>query len=268
MTPALFSHKDYKEYLRAAIESAQPKHGFITRLAEAASCQRSYLSQVIHGNAELTPDHALGLANFLKLNEKETDYFLLLVDHARAATPSLRDRTNKQLERIRKEQSNLANRVAARTVEVSAPEARYYSSWHWMAIHILSSVPAFRTRAAIAQRLGLPEPVVQAALEQLGKMGYIQKKGNQWSYAGGNLHLSRESPSIVQHHNNWRQRAVLNASMVDEESVHYTSVFTLSVRDFELLREKVLKWIDESRALIGPSDSEELACFCLDLFRG
>lgn len=267
MENSIYLFYDYKVYLQARIKKAEVKHGFISRLAEAACCQRSYLSQVLNGPVQLTSDHALGLCQFFRFNDKETDYFLLLVSLARAGSLALKDRLQNKLERMRKEHTTLTERLDAKPITIAVPDAFYYSSWHWMAIHIISSIAEFQTIEAIAQRLHLPALLVQKTLEQLMQMGYVEKKKNGWTYLGGNLHLSHDSPSVVLHHNNWRQRSILDSAMINEESIHYTSVFTLSHRDLQFLKERLLVWIDESRKIIGPSPAEEMVCFCVDLFK-
>jgi uncharacterized protein (TIGR02147 family) len=267
MQKNIFSYHDYKDFLKAMIEQAEPKHGYISQLANAANCQRSYLSQVINSHVQLTPDHALGLARFFRLTEKETDYFLLLLDFARAGSLELRERVQSKLEKMRKESINLSKRVEAQTIEEAQILGRYYSSWHWIAIHIISSIPEFQDVKAIAQNLSIPESLVKNTLEKLLQMGFVEKKKDKWLHKGANMHLTNDSPSVNLHHNNWRQRSLLDSAMLNEESVHYTSVFSMSEHDFALLRDMILKWIDDSRKVIGPSKPEKLACICLDFFK-
>ncbi|MGZ3774418.1 MAG: TIGR02147 family protein [Pseudobdellovibrionaceae bacterium] len=267
MKTSIFQFDDYKDYLNTRINNSDVKHGLISRLAEAASCQRSYLSQVLNGHVQLTSDHALGLCHYFRFNDKETDYFLNLVDLSRAGSLRLKDRLRSKIERMQKDYFNLSKRVDAKAITISSPEAFYYSSWHWMAIHIATSVPEFNTVEAISERLNLPLELVKKTLNQLLDMGYVEKKKDKWSYAGSNLHLSNESPSVVVHHTNWRQRSAIDSAMPSDNSIHYTSVFSLSHRDYQFLKERILEWIDESRAIIGPSPSEEVVCFCVDFFK-
>lgn len=268
MEKNIFLYHDYKDYLKARIESAEPRHGYISQLAAAAHCQRSYLSQVINSNVQLTSDHALGLSKYFRLTEKETDYFLLLVELARAASLSLKERIKSKLEKLRKESITLSKRVNAQTIDQTSSKLdQYYSSWVWIAIHIIVSIPEFQTTESISQKLGVPEVLVQKTLEKLKHMGYVNNKNNKWSYKGADMHLSHDSPLVNLHHNNWRQRSQLDSALLSEESVHYTSVFSMTEYDYVILRDKILEWIDESRKIIGPSAPETLVCFCLDFFK-
>lgn len=134
------------------------------------------------------------------------------------------------------------------------------------AIHILVSIPDFQTPNAISKKLCLPADVVKAALESLQQMGLIKNMGDKWIFASQSIHLPSDSPFVSLHHNNWRQRAVLSSAHKHKESLHYTSIQSMTMKCFEQIREKILQTIDEANALAGPSREEELVCFNIDFF--
>ncbi|MEQ1666631.1 MAG: hypothetical protein ABL927_14800, partial [Bdellovibrionales bacterium] len=68
-------------------------------------------------------------------------------------------------------------------------------------------------------------------------------------------------------HQNWRSQALLDAQKIRSDSIHYTSIQTLSFSDFEKLKELILKFIDNQRDIIKSSKEEQLACFTCDWFR-
>lgn len=82
----------------------------------------------------------------------------------------------------------------------------------------------------------------------------------------GDLHIPKNSPMIGIHHNNWRQRAVLDSTLPNTEGVHYTAVYSISRKDHEHLKTKVLDLVEQSRKIVAPSKEEELICFTCDLF--
>jgi len=264
----VFEFNSYKTYLKKLISSAEKKYGMTSKLAEAASCQRSYLSQVLNGNVHLTPDHGYGISQFLKFSEIEADYFLLLLEYDRAATSLFKSRIEAKLKKIRTDQQDLSKRISAKVIDIYDPITRYYSSWVWMAIHLLTSIPHYQTAKSIASRLEIPETLVLMTLQDLEKMEFVEKKDHQlWVYKGSNLHLTTQSPSVILHHNNWRQRALLDAALFSSTSIHYTSLVTLSKRDLEFIKTKLLDWIEQSRKIVEPSQSEELACISIDYFK-
>lgn len=98
----VYEATNYKEFIDAKIISYRMVRGYKTKLAKAAGFSPSFLSQVIHGHVELTPEHALRLAQFWEMDEKETDYFMLLVDHSRAGSVILRDRIAQKMETFKR----------------------------------------------------------------------------------------------------------------------------------------------------------------------
>jgi len=263
---SLYSFEDYKTYLKSVLDGPGKERGYQSRLAEAAGCQRSYLSQVVHSTPHLTPEHAMGMAQFWKLSQDESDYFLDLVSLGRTHSKSLRHHLREKLLAARRKSQNLANRFQDKQLEPGEREQIYYSSWHLAALHILTSVPRFKSEAALSERLGLPLPFLRKSLEQLESLGLVTRISGGWGFGAGKLHLPKTSLLTGVNHSNWRARAVWDAQNPDSEGLHYTVVHSHSRKDFEALKQKILEWIDESRELIDPSPSEEVTCLCLDLF--
>lgn len=264
MNKAVFEFTNYKEFLKDRIFHSGTR-GIVAQAAQAAGCQRSYLSQVLNTHVQLTPDHALGLANFFELNIDATDYFLLLVDLERAATISLRNRISTKLDKLKNDNRSVTNRIkkAAVTAHGQAPDF-YYSSWHYAAIHVGTSSPNLRTPQALSKAISLPIQEVEAALDLLFKSKLVSKTNNAYQYAGGNVHLPDSSPWTRVNHLNWRNRSLFN---LEKQSVHYTSVFSLSEEDYARISELLLEAIERSRKVIGKSPSDILSCCCVDLFK-
>lgn len=71
----LFQFDSYKAYLKRVLLDHSSERGFQAKMARAAGCQPSYLTQTLRSEVELTPDHGAKLAKFLSMNGPETDYF-------------------------------------------------------------------------------------------------------------------------------------------------------------------------------------------------
>ena len=84
---SVFESLDYKRYMRQQIAAHGDVYGYKSRLAAAAGCQKSYLSQVLNGAHDLTLEHAAGLAAFWQLPRLDGEYFMELVNWARASSP-------------------------------------------------------------------------------------------------------------------------------------------------------------------------------------
>jgi len=104
-------------------------------------------------------------------------------------------------------------------------------------------------------------------LEQLAAWGLVQQEGNRWKYLAGTFHLPKESPLVIQHHHNWRDRAVLDAQLASDESLHYTNVQTVSRADIRILKELMLNFVSNCKEILDPSAEEDVVAITCDLFR-
>lgn len=87
----IYEFTSYQDYLKKVILDNKSIRGFQTKMAVAANCQTSYLSQVLKSEKELTPDHGIKISQFLKLSLPHTRYFLCLISYSRAGSPELKD---------------------------------------------------------------------------------------------------------------------------------------------------------------------------------
>jgi uncharacterized protein (TIGR02147 family) len=261
----LYNFTEYKAFIRAMLEENKAR-GYQGKLAEGAGCQRSFLSQALNGPVEITPDHAAGMAKFWNLNDEESEYFLLLVSHSRAATAPLKRMIENRLESLRKMKEHIGERLKQPKLASSEDASIYYSSWQIAALHLLSGTKDYRTVEKMAKRLSLPEALVKELLQKLEGLGLVEKQASNWKNTKRSIHSPADSPYSWNHHSNWRQRALLDAQSPSEKSLHYTALHTLSQEDMGRLRELIRQFIEETRKIIGPSQSEELACLNIDLF--
>jgi uncharacterized protein (TIGR02147 family) len=214
----------------------------------------------------LTPDHAAGLVNFWGLMTLERDYFLELVNHSRAATANLRKMIEEKMTLLKENDDSVTGRIKRPKIG-SRFQQRYYSSWHYSAIHILLTVSNYRTLPAIAERLNLSRSRVLTALSELEEAGLARKNGNSWESVSFDLHLPARSLFTSNNHLNWRNRAIQDSLDLESDGVHFTAVYSLSRRDFRKIRAKILELISESREVALASAEEEVFSFCCDLFQ-
>jgi len=265
---SIFSYLKYEEFIESKLKEQRGTYRYKTQLAEAAGWQPSFFSQVLAGKTILMPHHAVGLAQFWALTESETEYFVELVHFARAGGADHRRYIERRLKKLRVENENLSLRYKKETFSTDFGKAAvYYSSWHYTAVHMLLTVPAFRTSEKISKRLGISVEAVQAALRVLENLGLATKQGVQWSATNHNIHIEKSSPLHQLNHHHWRQQSILRSVDQRQEDLLYTALYSLSVSDWLRIRALCLKFIDESRGIVQASPAEELICFTMDVFK-
>jgi uncharacterized protein (TIGR02147 family) len=264
---SIFSYLSYISFIKNQIKSNQGIYGYKAQLAEAAGCQRSFISQVLTGKVHLTHEHAIGLALFWNLSTTEHYYFVNLVLLGRTGSKRIKDHLLKKLEQARRDQENLVKRIENKTVLPEHDAAIFYSGWQYLAVNILLTIAKYRNVKAIAQRFEVSEAFVLQTLKQLEKLALVSNVGDGWVPVNNTIHVPRDSQFNTLNHSNWRQRAMQNSFLAREEDIHYTSVCSISAEDFQKIRQLMFSLIDDSRKIISPSPEEELYCLTCDWFK-
>jgi uncharacterized protein (TIGR02147 family) len=263
---SVFENLDYLGFLRAQIKANKTIHGYKAKLADAANCQRSYLSQVLIEKAHLTPDQAINLCRFWNLNIAESSYFLNLVHLARAATRTLKEFYSKELQKIRKEQGQLSKRYLFKEIEPNE-QSIYYSNWIYGAVHMLVTIPTYQDVESISEKLNISTKVITGVLEELEKLNLVSRDKKRWVATEKQIHVSSNSRFNSLNHQNWRNYAVRNSSSDPENGIHYTAVYSLSLYNFKRLQTLLLEFIDMTRDMANQSPEEEVVNFNCDLFK-
>ncbi len=244
------------------------KRGQLSRAAEALNCQVSFLSRVLKTEAHITLDQAFMLTKFWKLNPEDCDYFSTLVELERAAEPQYRQHLNRRVEGLRESHESLQKRTRKQDFPIAEQQAMYFSSWLWSALHFLTAIPEYQNSKKLSARLGLSEASLIENLKRLEQFKLISSgPHNQWKYASGQFHLPKNSPFVVQHHQNWRNKAVMDAQNFSSDGLHYTTVLTLSKADVEKIKNLLLSFISETVEISNPSVPEDALVLNCDFFK-
>jgi uncharacterized protein (TIGR02147 family) len=265
--PNIFDFRDYRRFLRASIDFERSRQkGAQSRLATKIGCQSAYISMVMADRAEFSAEQALASGEFFGLSPNETQYYLLLLQSARAGTEKLRQFVNAQIEERLQQRSNLAQRLQYET-ELTAPQkAQYFSAWYFAAIHIGLTVPSLQSEDAIAAYFRLPIATVRQVIEFLVQTGLAQRNQNLIQTGPTRIHTSADSGFANQSHINLRLQAIIDLQRPNPDHFHYSSVVSMSATDLKKLRETMIRAIEEIRRTVRDSREEEVVVYSMDLF--
>ena len=197
MKKEIFDFKDYKSYLNNWISQQKSNgRGIKSAIAKAANCQTAYVSQVMNENAHFSLEQAVVISSYLNHNDEETQFFLLLVQYARAGNQALRQQLKNNMQKILEQRSNLKERVDIKKSLDPVDQATYYSSWYYAAIHVAVSIPNLRSLEALSEYFSLDTKTTIKALNFLCSVGLLQKKGNEYNQGVTRLFLGKDSPMI------------------------------------------------------------------------
>lgn len=240
----------------------------MTDLAKAAGVQRPYMSNVLADRAYLNGEQAFRLCKFLGFNQKEQDYFLTLVELEKASAAEYKNFLKKKIESLKQDSEKLINKLERpEAPKISEMAAEYYSSWEYCALHVLTSIPEFQKLEAMAEKLRLPQAYTAGCLEKLVSWGLIKQERDRYLWASGNIHIPSSSPMVNLHHKNWRDKSIEDARLNPDNSLHFTSLYSISQDDFAEVKEQMLEFIKTYNKKASSSKEEELVCMNLDFFR-
>jgi uncharacterized protein (TIGR02147 family) len=262
----VFEYSEYKQFLKDIIQHRG--RGSVAKMAEAAGCNRTYLSQCLGSKVQFTPDHIIGVSGYLDLNDDEQEYLLLLLLHERSASKSAQSRIREKMNKIVQANLVLSKKISQKRDSNELTElqkTKYYSSWKYAAVHTLTSLPDHQSPAQIAEKIHLSEAEIASVLRDLREMSLIDLSDRKWVHSGKNIHVSVGSFHTTQNHLNWRLKSIEDTN--NKKAVHYTTLFSLSKKDWQEMREKLIAFIEAQRDLIHQSGTEEVYCFCCDLFQ-
>jgi uncharacterized protein (TIGR02147 family) len=265
---SIFLFKDYKKYLLDFLEN-QPQRGRGLRgkWAEAAGCQLAYVSHVLGGPPHFSLEQAESISRFVGHSQEETEYFLLLVEKARAGTASLKQFFQHLIEAKLEYYHNLRNRMKIQASLKLEDQAIYYSRWHYAAIHMILTIPEYQTAVAISEYFSMPLVKVKEYLSFLVTRHLAEEAtSGRYSVKEQFLHIGKESPLFPHQQVTWRHKAIESIYNKDANAIHFASCFSLSARDIAKIKDILGQTIEDTTEVIKPSKEEKLFSICLDFF--
>ncbi|MDD4974826.1 MAG: TIGR02147 family protein [Bacteriovorax sp.] len=264
---SLFDYHDYKKYVNEWIE-IQPKngHGQLRKISQHLGINSVVMSQVFRGERDLTIEQALSVTQFIGLTTLERDYFLLLVQRARAGTNDLRKVFTKQLDDMKVASQALKNRIKHEAF-TDEDRATFYSHWYFSAIRLGVSIPEHNQLTKIADHLNLERSLVAKVVEFLLKNKLIVEKKNKLDMGPQVTHVGHDSPFVNRHHSNWRLQGLQAMENPREQNLFYTGPMAISHKACEEIRKNLIDTIEKTTKKASQSESEILYCLNIDWFK-
>jgi uncharacterized protein (TIGR02147 family) len=265
-TKTVFDFNDYKAYLAERAGGRRQRRGIRSLIAKTLKCQPTYVSQVLNGSADFSPEQAEVLNRFFGHTREESTYFLLLIQKERAGTRALKEFIQSQLDEILTRRMAISQRLGQKAGLTQEQQATYYSSWHFSAVHVALTIPSLRRREAIAHHLRISLKKVDEVLKFLVAAGLAQTNGLDYATTEVQIHLGNDSHNIVKHHSHWRQQALESLDREELSDLHYSTVVSLSRQDVFNIKNRLLEEIKAAQAIIKDSPEEELYAYTMDFF--
>lgn len=263
---SIFEFRDYKSLLREYAGPKSSKRGRKSALARAIGCQATYISQVLHGKAQLSLEQAERLCEFFGFNNEERQFLLTLVQMERAGTPSLRNHFKKEMNELLERRMILTKRLGPKTLITEEGRSRYYSSWIYSAVHIALTIPELQSREALTDFFQLPIRRINEVLDFLCSIGLAEPLGAGFRAGISQVRLGNDSHHIIKHHSNWRTQALHSLERERPTDLHYSAVVSLSHSDVLKIKNILLEALATTQAIVQAADEETLCGVVVDFF--
>jgi uncharacterized protein (TIGR02147 family) len=262
---SVFDFKDYQKFLESYVASL-PRNGFgeLVKIAKAVNVHPSLITLVLKNKKHLTIEQAFDFCEYAGFIELETDYFLKLVQWARAGTPNLKKKLQLEATALKEKSREVKNRLAQPKEISNEVRAVFYSQWYYSGLRLLTSLPGDQAIESLAGRLKISRFTAVRVLQFLIENNLIIQKDNRFDLGPSRIHIPAEDPLVNRHHMNWRQKAIESLEHMLPDEMHFTGPLSISTSDIPEVRKILLKAVEDIFKIVDPSPSEELACLMID----
>ena len=226
----------------------------------------SYVSKVISGNIKLALEYVPVINELLQHNDAEADFFMQLVCYSQAGSNKLEVYFKNKLDAILEQRRVHPDWIDGKQLTEEV-QAKYYSHWLYTVIHVLTSVPDYQTKAAIAAKLRLSINTVKQILDYLVQVGLIEFKGDRYRNLEKRVYQKKNAIWAEQANHNIRQLALHKQMEPSVGDMHYWYVMALSKKDGELIRKILEKTIEQFEPIAKNTKNEEVFGLSLDFFK-
>lgn len=266
---SVFEFDDYKKYLKVRI-AQMPKggRGELQRISQYLRIHSTRFSHVFHGNEDLTLEQGIGLTRYFGLNELEADYFMVLLQLAKAGSEDLRQFFLQKKKQIQSRATQLVERLPTERKLTESEKAIFYSNWFYSAIRLACSLSIEATVDTLSERFSISREKVNDALEFLLSTGLcVRTADGQLKSGPKSTHLEARSPLVSRLHANWRIKAMERHPVLNPDELALTSPMSIEEKDLPAIREVLIQAIERATAYADTKKADSLYCLNMDLFK-
>lgn len=264
-----FLLEDYKEILKAELENKKRRFGQrFTYQAMAKTCkvQKTYLSRVFNSDAHLNSDQLYLACDYLGLDEEGRRYLQVLHELQRSSLPSKQAALKRQLEDIRRRNTNSEGYLSAKFVTNRLTDhTRYYTDPDILLVHMHLTIPHFQTNyRELIQKLRISDIQLTSILTYLENLEIIE-------FQDGKYHVLQDHLQLRQDADIMRASAKLlrlkGMQKYDDEAYQFSVVISANEQTRAQIKKKFLEFLRDVEELVKVSPSEEVYQMSFDLLK-
>lgn len=262
----IWHYSDYQKYLIQWADSQKKRSGQLQTMASFLGVHPSRLTRILKGFDHPTLEQAFLMAQFLSLNELESQYFMELVNLARSSNSLYKNHTKTKLGLLKLQFEAPAEMHSPDKPLTESQERTYYSSYQYGAVWLQSMVSSKNDLLSIAQILRIDLKTVTKISEFLVKTGLCVFENDRLLPGPRLLTVSSSSPQIENFLSNWRLQSVNSIPERKKGSFFYSEPMALGGEAADKIRELLDKTILEIRQIMQKYPAENVKCLNIDFF--
>ncbi|HXH73357.1 MAG TPA: TIGR02147 family protein [Bacteriovoracaceae bacterium] len=264
---SIWNYESYKLFISDFIKSSPGKgRGKLKKMAEKLNVHPTLVSQVLSGQKDFSQEHALNVTKFLGLLEKEVEYFFELLFFAKASSNDLKNYHKKRITQLASQGQTVKSRLGEVSELTEDDKIRFYSDWRFVIVWLATSIKDLKHEASLSQNFDIPHEDILRIVDFLLEKNLCERADNGLRMKVNKIHVPSDSPLVMNHHINWRIKSLDFVRSVTPEELAFTAPFSVSKKDFAVIKSRLLDTIQEISKIVSESEPEVVACLNLDHF--
>ncbi len=262
--------KNYREIVNEYLgyRNERRPRGVVKQLASQLRCHSTFIAQVLKERADFSSEQGIEICRLYKFNSEQQDYFLTLLARDRSGTPVLSEYYQKKIDELLERSRDLEPKTLIKESSFNPFEGEYFGNWTYQAVHALTQIRHYQNVEAIAKALGILPTEVRAILDRLKIMKLVASEGPKWRSLKDSLHLSKDSPFVRTLRISWKAKLLSDLqSQLEMEGTRYTGIVTVSHKDYQKIRDILVKALAEIRQTVEKSAPEEAHVLSIDCYK-
>ncbi len=263
----ILDYIEYRAFLRDYLKAQQISQ---RQLCLEASINTSYFSKVMADKAELSEVQLFAIAKYLKLNDWQVEYLLLMGTLSRTAMTTMYQYTYQKLNQIRATQQNLLQSLRGIEQDAIALEA-YYEQAVTARVHIALTIPRYAVQPEqLRLDLGLSREVFQLQIQKLIGLGLVRKHKNQLMVVKATVHLDQKHPASERNHKNWRVETLahLHRGGSSDDDYHFSALFSCDRESCLKINRRIKACLVEIQNIVSEAQScDQVYHLGIDLYQ-
>jgi uncharacterized protein (TIGR02147 family) len=255
--PDVFQHLEYRAYLALYVEWRQRENVHFSKRAFSQKYFGStgILYEVILGRRDLGPKLRVRCAAALGLNDKENEYFDLLVQHNQAKHDLERNFLFEKLSRFRN----------SKPWVVRENQHKYYAKWYYAVVFSYLGLDKRKaTPREIAAEItpALTEAEVAEAIDLLMDLELVKKSERGYALTRNHLVSGGFAGEVALEYN--RQIQKLTTDLAQDDMMKFkafsTQVTTVSSESLKAIRKKFVAFQQEMQEIVSKDKGTDKVC--------